>query len=157
VERIEIGFGAEDDRARLPPETDLAAPIQVRLVAGRSEIERGTANAAAAQAYADGGAGAMFAALIGRQRALYADGREHLATTYAAAGQRDEAMALLTAALRARDPDLVGVRIDLRLAGLHGRPDFDRLARAPVAAEPRRKKHARVWRSETRSLDRPSG
>lgn len=95
--------------------------------------ERLATNAAAARAFAAGGAPAMFAAMIGRQRALYAAGREHvftLATTYAAAGRRDEAMAALAAGVRDRDPYMVGVRIDSRLTSLRGRPDFERLARA---------------------------
>ncbi len=100
-----------------------------RLVGDR---ERQETNAVAARAYARGGADAMFAAIIAGQRRRYAEGREHpftLAGTYAAAGRGDEAMATLAAAQRDRDTYLVGVRIDLRLDRLRGRPDFDRLAR----------------------------
>jgi Tfp pilus assembly protein PilF len=103
--------------------------LAARLVGDR---ERLSINEAAARAYAAGGAPAMFAAMIGRQRVLYAAGREHpftLAATYALAGRDDEAMAALAAAVSARDSYLVGLRIDSRLASLRGRPDFQRLAR----------------------------
>ncbi len=103
--------------------------IAARLVGDR---ERQATNVAATRAYEQGGPTAMFQVMIERQRALYAQRREHpfvLAGTYAAAGRADEAMAALAAAERDRDTYLVGVRIDLRFASLHGRPDFDRLAR----------------------------
>jgi tetratricopeptide (TPR) repeat protein len=101
--------------------------IATRLV---GDQERIATNAAAARAFAAGGAPAMFAAMIDRQRARYAAGREHpftLAASYALAGRNDEAMAALTAAARDRDPYMVGLRIDSRLASLRGRPDFERL------------------------------
>jgi tetratricopeptide (TPR) repeat protein len=104
--------------------------IAARLVGDRDRI---AINGAATRAFSEGGAQAMFAAIIGRQRALHAAGRVHaftLATTLAAAGQGDEAMAALAAGVRDRDPYMVGVRIDSRLASLRGRPDFERLARS---------------------------
>jgi tetratricopeptide (TPR) repeat protein len=104
--------------------------IAARLVGDRDRI---ATNDEAARAFSRGGASAMFAAMIGRQRALYAAGRVHpfsLAATYALAGRGDEAMAALTAGVRQRDPYMVGVRIDSRLASLRGRPDFERLASA---------------------------
>jgi tetratricopeptide (TPR) repeat protein len=87
--------------------------------------------AAAERGWRAGGAPAMFAAMIERQRALYAAGREHgvdLAATYALAGQRDAAMRTLALAVRNRDPYLVGLRIDSRFAALRRSPDFQRLA-----------------------------
>lgn len=85
---------------------------------------------AAARGYAAGGAPAMFEAMLERQRALYAAGREHaftLAATYAMAGKHGEAMRALGLAVRDRDPYLVGLRIDTRLASLRGSPDFQNL------------------------------
>lgn len=87
--------------------------------------------AAAERGYQAGGAPAMFAAMLERQRALFAAGREHgfdLAATYALAGQRDAAMRTLAVAVRDRDPYLVGLRVDMRFAGLRRAPDFQRLA-----------------------------
>jgi predicted Zn-dependent protease len=104
--------------------------IAARLVGDRDRI---ATNDAAARAFSRSGAPAMFAAMIARQRALYAAGRVHpfsLAATYALAGRGDEAMAALAAGARDRDPYMVGVRIDSRLASLRGRPDFERLAGA---------------------------
>lgn len=104
--------------------------IAARLVGDR---ERQAINVAAARAYAQGGAAAMFEVMIQLQKALYSRRREHpfvLAATLAAAGRPEEAIATLTAAERDRDTYLVGVRIDLRFASLHGRPDFERIARA---------------------------
>ena len=104
--------------------------IAARLVGDR---DREATNAVAARAFAMGGAPAMFAAMIERQRTLYAAGREHLFTlagTYAVAGRTDEAMAALATGLRDRDPYMVGLRIDFRLASLRGRPDFERMARS---------------------------
>lgn len=95
--------------------------------------DRQSVAAAAERGYAAGGAPAMFEAMLERQRALYAARREHaftLAGTYALAGRRADAMAMLNAAVRDRDPYLVGVRVDSRLASLHGAPDFQRLARS---------------------------
>lgn len=86
---------------------------------------------AAERGYADGGAPAMFAAMLERQRALFAAGREHgvdLAASYALAGQREAAMRTLAGAVRDRDPYLVGLRIDPRFAALRRTPDFQRLA-----------------------------
>jgi tetratricopeptide (TPR) repeat protein len=86
---------------------------------------------AAERGYAAGGAPAMFEAMLARQRALFAAGREHgvdLAATYALAGQRDAAMRILAGAVRDRDPYLVALRIDPRFAGLRQAPDFQRLA-----------------------------
>ena len=103
--------------------------IAARLV---GDAEHVATNEAAVRAFREGGADAMFGAIIARQRRLYAAGREHpfnLAATCAAAGRTGEAMAALGAAQRDRDPYLVGVRIDLRLASLRARPDFQRLAR----------------------------
>lgn len=102
--------------------------IAARLVGDR---DRAATNAAAARAFATGGAPAMFAVTIERQRALCAAGREHmftLAATYALAGQADEAMTTLAAGLRDRDPYMVGMRIDFRFASLRGRPDFQHMA-----------------------------
>jgi tetratricopeptide (TPR) repeat protein len=87
--------------------------------------------AAAERGYAAGGGTAMFDAMLARQSALYAAGREHaftLAATYAIAGRREAAMRALAVAVRDRDPYLVGLRIDSRLAGLRGNPEFQRLA-----------------------------
>jgi Tfp pilus assembly protein PilF len=87
--------------------------------------------AAAERGYRSGGAPAMFAAMLERQRALYAAGREHgfdLAATYALAGHQDAAMRTLAGAVRDRDPYLVGLRVDLRFAALRQTPDFQRLA-----------------------------
>jgi tetratricopeptide (TPR) repeat protein len=87
--------------------------------------------AAAERGYAAGGAPAMFEAMLARQQALYAAGREHafdLAATYALAGRRDAAMRALEVAVRDRDPYLVGMRIDSRLDALHGDPAFRRMA-----------------------------
>jgi tetratricopeptide (TPR) repeat protein len=93
--------------------------------------DRESVVAAAAEGYAAGGAPGMFDAMLTRQRALYAAGREHafdLATTYALAGRRDAALRALAVAARDRDPYLVGLRVDPRLASLHQAPDFQRLA-----------------------------
>jgi tetratricopeptide (TPR) repeat protein len=87
--------------------------------------------AAAERGYATGGPPAMFAAMLDRQRALFAAGREHgvdLAATYALAGQRDAAMRTLDGAVRDRDPYLVALRIDPRFASLRQAPEFQRLA-----------------------------
>lgn len=112
---------------------DYPAYLREEAAAARlvGDQDRLATNQAAVRAYAAGGAPAMFAAMIERQRTLYASGRAHpftLAAAYALAGRRDEAMAALTASVRARDPYLVGLRIDSRLANLRGRPDFERLA-----------------------------
>lgn len=106
------------------------AGIAARLTGDRDRI---ATNEAASRAFAEGGPEAMFGTIIAHQRALYAAGREHaftVAATYAVAGRGDEAMAALTAAARDRDPYMVGVLVDSRLASLRGRPDFQRLARA---------------------------
>jgi tetratricopeptide (TPR) repeat protein len=95
--------------------------------------DRASIVAAADRGYAAGGGPAMFAAMLARQRALYAAGREHpftLAATYALAGNRGEAMRALTAAVRDRDPYLVGLRVDLRFAALRAEPDFQRMERS---------------------------
>jgi tetratricopeptide (TPR) repeat protein len=87
--------------------------------------------AAAERGWRAGGAPAMFAAMIARQRALYAAGREHgydLAATYALAGQHDATMRTLAGAVRDRDPYLVALRVDFRFAALRGAPDFQRVA-----------------------------
>jgi len=86
---------------------------------------------AAEQGWRAGGAPAMFAALIERQRALYAAGRMHgfdLAASYSLAGQQDAALHVLALAVRDRDPYLVGLRVDSRFAALRRSPDFERLA-----------------------------
>ena len=93
--------------------------------------DRESVVAAAERGYAAGGATVMFDAMLARQRALYAAGREHafsLATTYALAGQRDAALRALNVAVRDRDPYLVGLRIDSRLVSLHDDPAFRRMA-----------------------------
>jgi hypothetical protein len=95
------------------------------------DTDRASIAAAAERGYAAGGAPAMFAAMLDRQRALYAAGREHafsLAATYALSGDRPAAMQTLQWAVRDRDPYLVGLRIDFRFAGLRQAPDFQRLA-----------------------------
>jgi tetratricopeptide (TPR) repeat protein len=94
------------------------------------DADQAAVAAAAARGYAAGGAEGMYRAMIERQRALYAQGREHavsVAQTYALAGRRDEAMAALAAAVRDRDPYLVGIRVDSRLAGLRELPAFRQL------------------------------
>jgi tetratricopeptide (TPR) repeat protein len=86
---------------------------------------------AAESGWRAGGAPAMLAAMIARQRALYAAGRLHgyeLAASYAMAGQRDAAMRTLALALRDRDSYLVALRVDSRFASMRGSPDFQRLA-----------------------------
>lgn len=86
---------------------------------------------AAEEGWRAGGVPAMLAAMIARQRTLYAAGRMRgydLAASYAMAGQRDAAMRTLALAVRDRDPSVVGLRIDSRFAALHGSPDFQRLA-----------------------------
>lgn len=95
------------------------------------DSDRSSIAAAAERGYAAGGAQAMFSAMLDRQRALYAAGREHafsLAATYALAGDRRAAMQTLERAVRDRDPYLVGLRIDSRFAGLHQDAEFRRLA-----------------------------
>jgi Tfp pilus assembly protein PilF len=102
--------------------------IAARLV---GDPDRSAIADAAERGYAAGGAPAMFAAMLDRQRALYAAGREHafsLAGTYALAGDRSAAMQMLQRAVRDRDPYLVGLRIDFRFAGLHQDAEFQRLA-----------------------------
>jgi Tfp pilus assembly protein PilF len=102
--------------------------VAARLV---GDPDRASIAAAAGRGYAAGGAPAMFAAMLDRQRALYALGREHgfdLAGTYALVGDRPAAMRTLERAVRDRDPYLVGLRVDFRFAGLHQAPDFQRLA-----------------------------
>jgi Tfp pilus assembly protein PilF len=93
--------------------------------------DRASVAAAAERGFAAGGAPAMFAAMLDRQRALYAAGREHafsLAGTYALAGDRRAAMQALERAVRDRDTYLVALRIDSRFAGLHQDAEFQRLA-----------------------------
>lgn len=95
-------------------------------------VDRQSIADAAGRGYAAGGATGMFAAMLERQQALYAAGREHpfeLAATYALAGRASEALRALDAAVRERDPHLVGIRVDSRFAGLRGSPDFQRIAR----------------------------
>jgi Tfp pilus assembly protein PilF len=112
---------------------DYPAYLAEERVAARltGSADRQSVVDAAGRGYAAGGAAKMFAAMLERQRALYAAGREHafdLAATYALAGRTSEAMRTLDAAVRDRDPHLVGIRIDSRFAGLRGSPDFRRLA-----------------------------
>jgi tetratricopeptide (TPR) repeat protein len=112
---------------------DYPAFLAEQLTTARlvGDPDRASIAAAAERGYGAGGAPAMFAAMLERQRALYAAGREHgfdLAATYALAGQRDAAMRTLAGAVRDRDPYLVGLRIDFRFAGLRQAPDFQRLA-----------------------------
>ena len=112
---------------------DYPAWLAEERIAARltGSADRASVVVAAERGYAAGGAPAMFEAMLARQSQLYAAGREHpftLAATYALAGRRAEAMRALGVAFRDRDPYLVGLRIDTRLASLHGTPDFQRLA-----------------------------
>ena len=93
--------------------------------------DRAAIAAAAERGYSSGGAPGMFAAMLDRQRALYAASREHaysLAGTYALAGNRPAAMRTLQEAVRDRDPYLVGLRVDFRFAGLNQDAEFRRIA-----------------------------
>ena len=112
---------------------DYPAYLAEERIAARltGSADRASVVAAAQSGYASGRAPAMFAAMLARQRALYAAGREHaftLAATYALAGERDAAMRELAVAVHDRDPYLVGLRIDSRLAALRAEPEFQRLA-----------------------------
>jgi tetratricopeptide (TPR) repeat protein len=102
--------------------------IAARLV---GDPDRSSIAAAAQRGFAAGGAPAMYAAMLDRQRALYAAGREHayaLAATYALAGNPRAAMQTLELAVRDRDPWLVGLRVDSSFAALHQDAEFRRLA-----------------------------
>lgn len=102
--------------------------IAARLL---GDADRVSIQQAAERGFAAGGGPAMFRAVLARQRQLYAAGREHafwLAETYALMGDRAAAMAALAAALRNREPELVGIRIDFALRALHDLPEFRRLA-----------------------------
>jgi Flp pilus assembly protein TadD len=112
---------------------DYPAFLAEQLTATRlvGDSDRASIAAAADRGYAAGGAPAMFAAMLARQRTLYAAGREHafsVAATYALAGDRRAAMQPRELAVRDRDPWLVGLRVDSRFAGLRQDAEFQRLA-----------------------------
>jgi tetratricopeptide (TPR) repeat protein len=95
------------------------------------DADRASIEQAAERGFAVGGAPAMFRAMLGRQRQLYAAGQGNayaLAETYALMGDKAAAMTALALAVRNREPDVVGLRIDMRLTSLHDLPEFRRLA-----------------------------
>jgi Tetratricopeptide repeat len=102
--------------------------IAARLI---GDADRASVAQAAARGFAAGGPAAMFRAMLARQRQLYAAGHAHayaLAETYALMGDKAAAMAALAVAVRNREPEVVGLRIDMRLTSLHDLPEFRRLA-----------------------------
>lgn len=104
--------------------------IAARLL---GDADRASVETAAERGYAAGGAPAMFRAMLARQRQLFAAGRLSayaLATTYASMGDRAAAMDALALAARNRDPDLVGLRVDMHFQSFRDLPEFRRMAQS---------------------------
>jgi tetratricopeptide (TPR) repeat protein len=85
----------------------------------------------AARAFEAGGAQAMLRAMLARQQRLQAAGREShyaIAVTQALIGDRDATLRHLLASERAREPEILSVRVDPAFRRLRGDPEFQRLA-----------------------------
>jgi len=86
--------------------------------------------AAGEKGLARGGAPGMWSAILKVQQRLHADGKVSaydLARTYAALGRKQEALEDLQTAYQQHEPELVSMRVDVALAGLHSEPRFREL------------------------------
>jgi tetratricopeptide (TPR) repeat protein len=85
----------------------------------------------AEQGFRRGGRGEMLRTMLAEKLRLRRAGRGtdyELAVAYALLGESKPALRLLAASNQAGESDFVSVRMDPRLRGLHGDPDFRRLA-----------------------------
>jgi tetratricopeptide (TPR) repeat protein len=102
--------------------------VEARKAAALLHDERRLAIVVASErGFARGGSRGMLSAMLKEQQSLHENGREsayNLAATYAALGQKKEALDNLEISYQTREPEIVSIRIDPWLNNLHDEARF---------------------------------